>query len=220
MWTTLATLYILAGLATTGVRIARDFRTGDTGLYREIARSLTSVRGWLLTLVVVPTALAFLLLTWPAFLYDYLREIRRADDRSDATEDEDASRLCRMQDLVAKVTLAQAEAQGTVADDPDVPAVPFGHLNAGWRAFVDAAPPGAELWAFARRDRDHAEGFAFVVGGEVDSGFAYRVGDRVRDAGHTHSLEGGPMPRAEAVACASPQPMGRSAAGGIHTPFG
>lgn len=182
MWTILATLYVLAGLATIGVRIARDIRTGDTRLYRDIARSLATVRGWVVTLVVVPVSVAFLVAAWPVFLYDYLREIRRAHDRSDAMDLEETRRLCRRKDLVARLTLAEAEARGTVVDDVDVPPLPFGHLHAGWRAFVEQAPADAELWSFERRDADHLEGFAFVAGGKLRGEFVYRAGDRYSDA--------------------------------------
>ncbi len=53
----------------------------------------------------------------------------------------------RPKHLYRKMTVSEAEAEATVLDPLGrVPALPFGHLNAGWIAFVAKMEPDVELW--------------------------------------------------------------------------
>ena len=56
---------------------------------------------------------------------------------------------CQRSNLVRRVNVSEAEA-GSVVTEPlgRAPVVPFGHLHAGWRAFIAKGKPGWHLWQF------------------------------------------------------------------------
>lgn len=52
-------------------------------------------------------------------------------------------------DLRERLTIAEIEGRERVIDPlAAVPDLPFGHLNAIWKSFVEAAPADSELWSF------------------------------------------------------------------------
>ncbi|MCW8884233.1 MAG: hypothetical protein OQK12_03125 [Motiliproteus sp.] len=78
-------------------------------------------------------------------------------------------------DLIEKLTVHQVEQRERVQDPMKaVPDVPFGHLNSGWRSFIDGMQPTQELWYFsAQWDRSHRQelrtGYALVKDDEICS---------------------------------------------------
>jgi hypothetical protein len=73
--------------------------------------------------------------------------------------------------LIAKVSVAQAEADNIILD-PHCPAEPFGHLHHGWLRFLARQPEGGELWSFEREVRDSLfQGYAWVIDGQIQSEF-------------------------------------------------
>ena len=69
--------------------------------------------------------------------------------------------------LQAWLTLEEIEAREMV-DDPlgAVPHVPFGHLNAAWRTFLESRANGDELWSFT------AQWQTWLLQPELRSGYA------------------------------------------------
>lgn len=54
--------------------------------------------------------------------------------------------------LQERLTVQETEARETVEDPLGaVPNLPFGHLNAAWRDFLDGCSDGDELWSFTAR---------------------------------------------------------------------
>jgi hypothetical protein len=99
--------------------------------------------------------------------------------------------VCRgRQDLLQRVE-ADEEEKHALVDDPlgRVPPLPFGHFNAGWRAFRDRMQAGDELWRFAvakgetlrRRDMspasDDIHGYALLRGDQVTAEFVCEAGE-------------------------------------------
>jgi len=85
--------------------------------------------------------------------------------------------------LTRKVSVIEAERLET-ANDPraERPSVPFGYLWAGWREFLKAKEPGAELWSFEKSsdidnatnffNRNYSRGYAWVKNGKILHEFA------------------------------------------------
>ena len=76
--------------------------------------------------------------------------------------------------LLEKVTVDEVIARETVADPlGGAPAVPFGHLNAGWEEFISGLASEDELWTFQSKrlnrmlDEELVEGYAVVRGKTV-----------------------------------------------------
>lgn len=96
------------------------------------------------------TLLGFGLLSvaWPVFVLWMLIHISSAEAnwRSKLPE---ASFTCQPTYLRKAVTLVEAQIMGTVIDPLGrAPALPFGHLNAGWLAFLAKESEGFVLWYF------------------------------------------------------------------------
>lgn len=87
-------------------------------------------------------------------------------------EPEDALPLVRAETLVERATVEAVEAEWQVVDPlGGAPEVPFGHLNARWKALVDAMQDGDELWRFEgergnRWFRERVAGYAVLRGAE------------------------------------------------------
>ena len=64
--------------------------------------------------------------------------------------DPDYARPVRREHLQARLTLDEIERANRVQDPLGaVPDLPFGHLHAAWRRFVEQLQEGDELWSFA-----------------------------------------------------------------------
>lgn len=64
--------------------------------------------------------------------------------------DPDYARPVRREHLQARLTLDEIERAHRVQDPLGaVPDLPFGHLHAAWRRFVEQLQEGDELWSFA-----------------------------------------------------------------------
>lgn len=91
-------------------------------------------------------------LVWPllfVLLVDELLKSIRKPIVGDKTIPEGSSFTCRTEYLKRKVNVHEVEADHMVFDPLHmVPSLPFGHLNAGWVAFIDSVNPGDEIWAF------------------------------------------------------------------------
>jgi hypothetical protein len=87
------------------------------------------------------------------------------------------------EDLLQRTTIEEIE-QREIVQDPlgAVPALPFGHLSAGWIRFRSHLEPGDEIWAFraVRSDdwggEEQLSGYAAVRLGKVVGHFVARRG--------------------------------------------
>ena len=97
----------------------------------------------------VLTTVAFMVLwaVWP--LAVYLRVVRFFSDEDAIEEDMEREFAVEPVHLQVRLTLEEIEAQEMVDDPLDaVPNVPFGHLNAAWRTFLESQANSDELWSF------------------------------------------------------------------------
>ena len=101
----------------------------------------TRVAGQLLMYPVV-------LLIWPVTVWIVIQE-QCFSYEPDWRFDREPVFNCRLHDLVKVVLPDAAEAEAKVVDPLGrVPDLPFGHLNAGWRALLANRQPGDKLWYF------------------------------------------------------------------------
>jgi hypothetical protein len=132
-----------------------------------------------------------LLLIWPltACVAGYMlyMEIKNPSAMLDL---EDAF-TCKKKHLLDRSTPDKAELLASVIDPKGrVPNLPFGHLNGGWSALLEAMQEGDELWSFevpgyvpGRQDpppihqwampKGTRRGYALVAGGTVKADFVY-----------------------------------------------
>jgi len=78
-------------------------------------------------------------------LWFYLQ--KRKVDIDSNIEIPSAQFRCSPQFLIAKQTVQEAEQENSHAD-PDIPPIPFGHLNKAWLRFINEIAPNEELWSF------------------------------------------------------------------------
>lgn len=98
--------------------------------------------------VVVPVLAAVaVVIVWPAAVYMKVKEIFGKKSESSL---EDAHEFAVERSfLQERLTVPQIEAREVVADPLGaVSDLPFGHLNAAWKAFVERVGADDELWSF------------------------------------------------------------------------
>jgi hypothetical protein len=120
---------------------------------------------------VVPVFAALLVVVaWPVVIYMKVKEIFSTKQESAQNADREfAVERCHLQE---RLTIPQIEAREMVADPLGaVPNLPFGHLNATWRIFVEGVGAEDKLWSFtapweaAWGRKDLRSGYVLVRGG-------------------------------------------------------
>lgn len=98
--------------------------------------------------VVAPVLAAVaVVVVWPAALYMKGKEI--FGKKSESALDEEREFAVERSHLQERLTVLQIEAREVVADPLGaVPDLPFGHLNAAWKTFVEEVGADDELWSF------------------------------------------------------------------------
>ncbi|MBX3751655.1 MAG: hypothetical protein KF897_16370 [Opitutaceae bacterium] len=98
--------------------------------------------------VVAPVLAAVaVVVVWPAALYMKGKEI--IGRKSESALDEEREFAVERTHLQERLTVLQIEAREVVADPLGaVPDLPFGHLNAAWKTFVEEVGADDELWSF------------------------------------------------------------------------
>lgn len=98
--------------------------------------------------VVAPVLAAVaVVVVWPAALYMKGKEI--FGKKSESALDEEHEFAVERTHLQERLTVLQIEAREVVADPLGaVPDLPFGHLNAAWKTFVEEVGADDELWSF------------------------------------------------------------------------
>ncbi|HMM54213.1 MAG TPA: hypothetical protein PKC23_04235 [Candidatus Desulfobacillus sp.] len=93
-------------------------------------------------------ALALVAVFWPVVVIVWLSE--RLGEWRAARQEERSRFRVEPRHLVERLRREEIEARERVIDPLGaVPALPFGHLNAAWRAFLASCPEGGELWSFS-----------------------------------------------------------------------
>lgn len=98
--------------------------------------------------VVVPALAAVaVVVLWPAAFYMKGKEV--FGKKSKSAREEKREFGVQRGHLQEHLTVAQIEAREVVTDPLGaVPDLPFGHLNAAWKAFISSAGAEDELWSF------------------------------------------------------------------------
>ena len=105
-----------------------------------------STKDKILTPVVLTLAAILFALFYPFIaLWFYLQKIKVHRDSN--TEMLSPEYRCGPQFLIAKKTAQDAEQENSYSD-PDIPPIPFGHLNKAWLNFINELAPNEELWSF------------------------------------------------------------------------
>lgn len=98
--------------------------------------------------VVVPVLAAVaVVVVWPVAIYMKVKDVfGKKTDPGFEEEREFAVERCHLQ---ARLTLPQIEACEVIVDPLGaVPGLPFGHLNAAWKTFIEGVDADDELWSF------------------------------------------------------------------------
>lgn len=98
--------------------------------------------------VVAPVLAAVaVVVVWPAALYMKGKEI--FGKKSESALDEEREFAVERSHLQERLSVLQIEAREMVTDPLGaVPDLPFGHLNAAWKTFVEGVGADDELWSF------------------------------------------------------------------------
>ncbi len=128
---------------------------------------------WMLKHVLKPLlGFVIVIFVWPLAWFVGFMAVR--EDWQRKAKDKRAEFVVKRRYLKSPCQLSLVE-QSSLVDDPlgAVPALPFGHLNAVWCAFVQKKPDAAELWSFAcvwenRYGRkDQRKGYAWLLNREI-----------------------------------------------------
>lgn len=99
--------------------------------------------------VVAPVLAAILVAAvWPVAVYMKIKEMLKKKDGADVEEEREFA--VERQHLLERLTLQEVEKREVVTDPlKAAPELPFGHLNAAWKEFLNGQADGGELWSFS-----------------------------------------------------------------------
>lgn len=141
-WGWLVANYVFGILLIIGIRLRAHFDKREM-LTSCNVNSKSVVDKVLFAVMVVVGPMA-----WPLLLWFLIEECLNRGKNS-VTESLSPQFECRNEYLKKVVSVAEVEAQNMIFDPLNkVPALPFGHLNSGWRKFVEEAQPDEEIWEF------------------------------------------------------------------------
>ena len=123
------------------------------------------------------------LLVWPLSIGVGISEIRKPAKTYPAPSPEDRFN-CQREHLRMPISIIEAEKMGVVTDPLGrTPALPFGHLNGMWEAFLNKKEPEFSLWYFESpvygtpiRFGSACRGFAWVKARKVQAEFVFEAG--------------------------------------------
>jgi len=101
--------------------------------------------------VVAPVLAAILVVAvWPVAVYMKIKEMLKKKDGGDAEEEREFA--VERQHLLERLTVQEVEKREVVTDPlKAAPELPFGHLNAAWKEFLNGQGDSGELWSFSAR---------------------------------------------------------------------
>jgi hypothetical protein len=191
-WALVVTSYFLVGAALLiGLllhhRLTRVRRSAWVRAAMEAAEPERKTFGYKVRADLAAPALAgvFVWVVWPvalAMMAKWKSEEVREDRRTSGSGRGGAERPeVEPQDLLQPTTIEEIEQQAIVQDPLGAaPALPFGHLAAGWIRFRSRLQPGDEIWSFraVRSDdwggQEQSSGYAAVRLGEIAGHFVAR----------------------------------------------
>jgi hypothetical protein len=148
-------VYLGIGVVTLAIVVAEHWLTKERAsewlqaflLATQPERENLSYR--ILNRFVVPALAALaIVLAWPVALYRMGKEFLANREAPDLPEEKSEFKVER-EHLQELLTISQIEAREAVEDPLGaVPKLPFGHLNAGWKRFIEGARADEELWSF------------------------------------------------------------------------
>ena len=137
--------YVFGALLVIGIRLRAYFQ--DRERFTSWKEGCKSFGGKVLFAAVVVVGP----LAWPLLLWFLIEEYLKRDENS-VTEPSGPEFECRKEYLKKAMSFIEIESQNMIFDPLNkVPALPFGHLNSGWRKFVEEAQPDEEIWEFQIR---------------------------------------------------------------------
>lgn len=103
----------------------------------------------ILNKVVAPVLAAILVVAvWPVAVYMKVKEMLKKKDGAGVEEEREFA--VERQHLLERLTVQEIEKREVVTDPlKAAPELPFGHLNAAWKQFLNGKPEGGELWSFS-----------------------------------------------------------------------
>ena len=146
--------YLGIGVAVLAVVFVAHWLTmkGETESLRDLLDALDPDRKQLsyriLKNVVAPALAAVaVVVVWPTAVYMKGKEIWGKN--SESSLDDEREFAVERSHLQERLTVPRIEAREMVTDPLGaVPDLPFGHLNAAWKSFVEGVGPDDELWSF------------------------------------------------------------------------
>ncbi len=101
--------------------------------------------------VVAPVLAAVLVVAvWPVAVYMKVKEMLKKNDDADVEEEREFA--VERQHQLERLMVQEVEKREVVTDPlKAAPELPFGHLNAAWKEFIDGHADGCELWSFSAR---------------------------------------------------------------------
>lgn len=98
---------------------------------------------------VAPVLAAILVVAvWPVAVYMKIKEMLKKKDGGDAEEEREFA--VERQHLLERLTVQEVEKREVVTDPlKAAPELPFGHLNAAWKEFLNGQGDSGELWSFS-----------------------------------------------------------------------
>lgn len=166
--------YLLIGAVTGAIYGVKNLLERPSFEAREVLRVMDSSltlkqRVW--NGVVEPLVIVLgVLIGWPFLWWLQIQDWREKSRRVPYKFDEPFKP--KASDLIAQTNIEVVEL-GAFVKDPlgAVPPVPFGHLNAAWKKFLQARPEGAELWTFESEELVYGDthlqlqaGYVWVAG--------------------------------------------------------
>lgn len=114
---------------------------------------------------------------WPVAIFMKVKDMLGMDSYSGASAGEQREFSVGRDDLQERLSVEEIETRERVNDPLGaVPALPFGHLNSGWKAFLDGMSPDDAIWSFSASwttwgRKEIREGYVIVRGETVGAHF-------------------------------------------------
>ncbi len=140
--------YLTLGSLTALIYLSIELKKRYFGFASKMMSAIRpeSTKDKILTPVVLILSAILFALFYPLIaLWFYLQKIKVHKDSN--TEKPSPQYRCGLHFLIAKKTVQEAVQENSYSD-PNIPPIPFGHLNKAWLNFINELSPNEELWSF------------------------------------------------------------------------
>lgn len=99
--------------------------------------------------IVIPVLTSILMVAfWPVAIYMQVKEMLQKKESYVSPDDREFA--VKREHLLERLTLREIESREVITDPlKAAPELPFGHLNAAWKEFLQNKADDAELWSFS-----------------------------------------------------------------------